>query len=216
MELPEPVRLANLLRIIIEEPEIAEDISEQFISQDMAAAYWRPMGQSLSKIRTASELDVWCGKWKERLHNEVDFPDPPVDGGKPLRPLASAQDMRREAREMRNCLDELINSVLGGRAYFYHWGGPQRATVMLETCSESEWYVSRVLGPGNAVIGERLVRRITRIMNQQLGVTSPGTQISNRAPQEALISCKPNKNWPATRREVRVARAMSAGSSYPS
>jgi hypothetical protein len=89
---------------------------------------------------------------------------------------------------MRNCLDDLIGDALWGRAYFYHWGGPQSATVMLETCSERDWRVGQILGPGNEKIDVGLVRHITYLVEQRLRPTSVKT--SFQAPIEKSISCK--------------------------
>ena len=194
LELPEPARLPNLLGIIIAEPDISEDLGEiaRRIPKDMPAI-WHRMGQSLSKLRAASEIAEWCERWEERVLDEVNFPAAPFSGCKQLRPLSCGQEMRREAREMRNCLGDLIGAVLWGRAYFYHWGGRQPATVMLETSSESGWYVSRVLGPGNDMIGTKLVRRITQLVEQQLRPQPSTAQIPFHPSQEAMISCMPTK-----------------------
>jgi hypothetical protein len=191
LELPEPARLPNLLGIIVAGSDISEDLGEilRHIPEDMPAI-WHRMGQSLSRVRAASEIVEWCGRWDERILDEVNFPEAPFSACDQLQPLSSCQEMRREAREMCNCLSDLIGAVLGGNAYFYHWGGRRPATVMLEPCSESGWYVSRVLGPGNDTIGVSLVRRITRLVERQLRPQPSTAQFVFHPSKEMMISCR--------------------------
>ena len=210
LSLPVPVRLPNVLRVIVEDPDVSFIMDELFLRipklpQEMLCR----MGQSLSNVRTASETQEWCVRWEDRILEQANFPKPPFEEIGSLRPLTDAEDMRREGRKMRNCLGDLIHTVLWDRTYFYHWDGPLPATVMLESCSESGWHVRRILGPDNDVVGGRLVRRITRLVNQQLGAPSPNTQPSNHTSQEVLFSCEPIKHWPATQLEVRAAQEMS-------
>jgi hypothetical protein len=199
LELPEPAQLPNLLKLLIAEPEIAEGMSEicgQFPTD--APAIWQRMTQSLSEVRTAFDLDEWCASWEERLLDEVEFPKPPFEGGNLLRPLSCARDMRREAREMRNCLDDLVGSVLWGRAYFYHWGGPMPATVMLEPDPECGWYVSRVLGAENASVPDREVQCVIRLTDELLCLPSGNeptscNQVSSYPSKEEKVLCIPAK-----------------------
>jgi hypothetical protein len=217
LELPEPARLPNLLGFIIAEPDIFEDLGEiaRQIPKDMPAI-WDRMEQSLSTVCAASDIAEWCEKWEERILDEVDFPKAPFAGCEQLRPLNSGQEMRREAREMHNCLVDMISTVLRGRAYFYHWDGPLPSTVMLEPCSGGGWYVSEILGRDNAVIAGQSVRRITRLIEQRLRMPSPNTQSPNQLAQEALFPCKPIKNRAATRQDMQAVQETSAGSCFQS
>mgnify|MGYP006425436489 CR=1 FL=1 len=213
LELPEPARLPNLLGFIIAEPDIFEDLGEiaRQIPKDMPAI-WDRMEQALSTVCAASDI----AEWEERILDEVDFPKAPFAGCEQLRPLNSGQEMRREAREMHNCLVDMISTVLRGRAYFYHWDGPLPSTVMLEPCSGGGWYVSEILGRDNAVIAGQSVRRITRLIEQRLRMPSPNTQSPNQLAQEALFPCKPIKNRAATRQDMQAVQETSAGSCFQS
>jgi hypothetical protein len=190
LALPEPARLPNLLKILMAEPEISDELGaiNWQIPMDRSAIRHR-MGQSLSKIRTAGQISKWCDRWSKRILGEVEFPKAPFAGYGPLRPLSSGQDMRRESREMRNCLDDLIGTVLWDGAYFYHWGGQQTATVMLQAKSEGGWQVSQILGPGNEDVSDGLVRRITRLVERHVR-PQPNTKPTSTCPsKEDLITC---------------------------
>ncbi len=214
LRLPKLARLPNTLRIAIEEPDALDELYELFLRiPRIPRTVWGRMGQSLRDVRTPGETLEWCIRWEDRVLEQANFPKPPFEAHGFLRPLVDAREMRRMGREMNNCLGDLIHTVLSGRTYFYHWDGPLPATVMLETCSESGWRVGRILGPDNDVVAQRLVQRITRHVNRQLGAPSPKTDTSNRPSQEALFSCIPNKYPTATRADLRVARAMSVASS---
>jgi len=209
LSLPAPVRLPNVLRVIIEDPDVSYIIDELLLRIPiLPPEMLRRMGQSLSKVRTPRETLEWCVRWEERVLKQAIFPKPPLEECGPLRPLTNAEDMRREGREMRNCLGDLIHAVLLDQTYFYHWDGPLPATVMLETCSESGWYVRRILGPDNDVVSDRLVREITRHVNQQLGAPFPNIDTSKQPEQEVLFSCLSSKNWPETRQEIQAAGAI--------
>jgi hypothetical protein len=190
MGLPEPARLPNLLGIIIAEPDISEELGEivRQIPADMPSIWYR-LGQSLSRLRAGNEIAEWCQRWEDRILDEVNFPEAPFSGCRRLRPLSSGQDMRREGREMRNCLGDLIGDALWGRAYYYHWGGAQPATVMLETCPERGWRVGRILGPGNEEIDTGLAGHIAYLIGQRLHPTP--TEIPLQSSREMLISCMP-------------------------
>jgi hypothetical protein len=190
LALPVPARLPNLLEILIAEADLAGELAAIILQfSNDRPEIWHRMGQSLSKIREADQITKWCDRWNSRILGEVDFPKPPFAGCGRLRPLSSGPEMKRESREMRNCLDDLIGDVLWDGAYFYHWGGAQPATIMLETCPEQGWRVGQILGPGNEEVDAGLAGHITDLIGQRLRPTP--TEIPQQSSRESLISCMP-------------------------
>jgi hypothetical protein len=210
LKLPNIARLPNILRIAIEVSGDLDELHDFFLENPrVPGKVWDRMGQSLREVRLPGETWEWCFRWENTILDQVDFPKPPFGKHGSLRPLVDAKEMRRESREMNNCLGELIHTVISGNTYFYHWDGPLPATVMLETCSESGWHVGCIFGPGNEAPSQRLVQRITRQVSRQLCAPASSPQVSIRPSQEALFSCIPIKHAPATRADLQVARSMA-------
>ena len=63
--------------------------------------------------------------------------------------------MRREAREMQNCLDEMVPGVVEGSTYFFHWNGGEPATVMLVRDPGHGWCFQKALGFDNQPVGRK-------------------------------------------------------------
>jgi len=131
-ELPDWICLSNLLPIL-EEPDAVAAIKATFKTHlwDLSPALKRGVIKSLSLVKSFHELEPRLQAWRERLLSREPFPDPPIPGNDRLKPLTSAAEMRREAREMRSCLHKLIAEVFEGAVYFYSWNGPERATVLV-------------------------------------------------------------------------------------
>ena len=122
----------NLLPIL-EEPGAVAAIKATFKSHlwDLSRELQRGVIKSLSRVKSLRELEERLQVWRERLLSRERFPQPPIPGNDRLKPLTSAAEMRREAREMRSCLHKLIAEVFEGAVYFYSWHGSERATVLV-------------------------------------------------------------------------------------
>jgi len=130
--LPDWICSPNLLPIL-EEPGAVAVIKATFKGHlwDLSRELQRGVIKSLSRVKSLRELEERLQLWRERLLSRERFPQPPIPGNDRLRPLTSAAEMRREAREMRSCLHKLIAEVFEGAVYFYSWHGSERATVLV-------------------------------------------------------------------------------------
>jgi hypothetical protein len=131
-ELPDWICLSNLLPIL-EKPEAVAAIKVTFRTHlwDLSEDLRRGVVESLSHVKSLAELEARLQVWRGRLLEREPFPKPPIPGNDHLKPLTSAAEMRREAREMRSCIHKLISEVFGGVVYFYSWKGSERATVLV-------------------------------------------------------------------------------------
>ena len=144
--------------------EILRNISEKSAS--------RVLG-SLQNIRSVSDIIGWTKRWSVRLLSKYKFPPPPFLEAGALTPLASAQDMIRECKEMNNCLDTLIKDVLAGHSYFYSWRGSERATVMLNRFPELGWMPTEALGKSNKPVCSSTELEIREAISNQIKRISP-------------------------------------------
>ena len=97
------------------------------------------------------ELLTKLSRCKVQLLSKEPFPQPPIPGNQRLVPLCSAAEMRRETREMRNCLHKMIEEVFAGQVYFFSWKGAQWATVLV-IYKGSELAHLEVKGKANAAV----------------------------------------------------------------
>ena len=179
--LPELLLAPNVIQILRREPASARILSRlldpdsgsplRLLGELVARAgpEWRRRTlQSLKRVRSFDDLLAWSERWEGRLTEAVRFPRPPVAAGRHLVPLSSAEAMRREALEMRNCLDALVPSVLEGSAYFFHWDGGEPATVMLERDPAAGWQFHKVLGFDNQPVDDKTDRYIRALVRTRL------------------------------------------------
>jgi hypothetical protein len=81
------------------------------------------------------------------LHDEDDepfFPRPPLRHAL-LRPITSADELRAEARFMRNKLESLLPTARSGLHCWLHWNGPEPATVQFGR-DGAGWRLESILG----------------------------------------------------------------------
>ena len=115
---------------------------------------------SIETVGSLADLTKWARKWKASLIQMIDFPPPPMPGNHRLIPLSSASDMRREGRDMRNCVHDLIPMVVANHNYFYHWGGREPATVMLLKSRHNGWLFGDARGLGNGPLSDQTQQNI--------------------------------------------------------
>jgi hypothetical protein len=107
-------------------------------------------------------------RWHDRLSRTLPFPPPPIRGNGLLVPIASAEDLTREGREMRHCVADYADDVRAGIVYYYRWLGDERATVQLaagEDCGT--WLVEEALGVGNAPLSAATLAAIGQVVASQ-------------------------------------------------
>ncbi|MCX7633669.1 MAG: PcfJ domain-containing protein [Turneriella sp.] len=118
--------------------------------------------QSLCTAKNLRELE-------QRLHNlsfafklERPFPAPPFAGTAQLRPVTSGNELVAEGKYMHNCVAGYTESVLRGKHYFYHFTGPEEATVLLRREEKELWVVTEHLGLRNSRLKEKTLVALYR------------------------------------------------------
>ncbi len=190
------------VRILWREPSSAETLGELLRKEpgsalrvlggllDGAGPEWRRRTlDSLKRVRTLDDLLSWGERWEHRLTEAVSFPSPPIEACEHLAPLSTAGAMRREAREMRNCLDAMVSDVLEGSTYFFHWDGGEPATVMLERDPGIGWRFHEALGFDNQPVGRETVLYIRSLVQGRLpGTKNPGLDRCAMTPRGAELT----------------------------
>ena len=170
--LPDWICSPNLLPIL-EEPEAVVAIKATFKAHlwDLSRELQRRVIKSLSRVKSLHELEARLKVWRERPLTREPFPQSPVPGNDRLKPLTSAAEMQREAREMRSCLHKLIAEVFEGAVYFYSWNGSERATVLV-IHSLGKLAHLEVKGSRNADVSPDTMSDIRSLVEEQFSLGS--------------------------------------------
>jgi len=148
--LPTEFRLPNIPHLLLDQDtEIYALAVLKKIIEQLDPGERGKVADSFRHIRSLDELDDWHSKWGWKFLRHESFPFPPFPGTDRLRPLTNIDALLKEARRMGNCLDTLIEDVLDGGVYFYHWVGPEPATVMLRSDCQIGWGLYEALGKNN-------------------------------------------------------------------
>lgn len=91
------------------------------------------------------------------------LPAPPFAVRNMLEPLTTEMAMIHEGDEMRHCVATLVDKVVAGKAYYYRWLGPERATVAIRK-SDAGWIVGPIKGRRNAKISAATIVEITELV----------------------------------------------------
>lgn len=179
--LPEEYLLPKLVRMILDQGLAIDEIDTDHeatviadlhnIRQMHTKLHTNQMTRvtsSIEAVRTFSGLAKWTRKWKVILIQLIGFPPPPIPGNHHLVPVSSASQMRREGRDMRNCVQELIPSVVAGIAYFYHWGGCEAATVVLLNNPSHGWFFGEARGHDNKPLSDQTNRFLRATVTEAL------------------------------------------------
>jgi hypothetical protein len=169
-KLPDWICRPNLLPIF-ENPEAVAEVKAALKAHlwDLSRDLQRGVIKSLSRVKTVQDLKPRMEEWRERMLSREPFPSPPIPGHGLLRPLGSAAEMRREAREMRSCLHKLIAEVFDGAVYFYSWHGAERATVVV-VHSPGVLTHLEVKGRRNADVSADTIAEIRSIVERQFAI----------------------------------------------
>ncbi len=190
--------LPNVIRAFLSEPDVAlalrtmsggpgffgvEAVVELF--PETPEPWQRRVIDSLARVGTIDEFMAWGDKWEERLVEIVRFPVPPIGPRQGLIPLSTPAAMRAAAREMQNCLGEMIPDVLSREVFFYRWDGSEPATVMLDQNPEGGWRFSHALGFGNEPLADHTRSHIQSLIENpfRAGMT-PDRGVSATNPSE--------------------------------
>ncbi|MEO1137368.1 MAG: hypothetical protein AAFW68_12310 [Pseudomonadota bacterium] len=95
-------------------------------------------------------------QWVEAHYERLPFPQAPTgaltDGqGVVLRPVNTASDLIRTAREFDNCVDNYLWEAITARSYFYRFENNMRriAVAELKPVPGAGWAINDILGPKN-------------------------------------------------------------------
>jgi hypothetical protein len=191
--------LPNVVRIFLSEPAMVAAFQAAIgdngysgilavcdLFPEAPASCQRRAIDSLARVRTFGEFMAWGDKWEERLVEIVRFPIPPIGRRQGLIPLSSPAAMRTAAREMQNCLGDMIPDVLSREVFFYHWNGPEPATVMLDQDPEEGWQFSEALGFDNEPLADHTRNHIQSLIENPLraGITTDRSEPGTNSPEK--------------------------------
>ena len=77
------------------------------------------------------------------------FPQPPFAAAAEWYPIRTRRELRREGREMRNCIATYAALVAARLCFIYHWKVRENATVLLWKDGSSRWIVGDAKGYNN-------------------------------------------------------------------
>ena len=165
-ELPDWVCLPNLLPIF-EQPDAVTAIRKTFggLLWGLSFGDRRGVIESLRYVRSVPELLTTLSRCKVRLLSKEPFPPPPIPGDRSLVPLRSAAEMRREAREMRNCLYKMIEEVFGGCVFLFV--GAARNAPVLVIGDGTRLAHLEIKGRSNAAVPEATVSEIRALVEDE-------------------------------------------------
>lgn len=108
------------------------------------------IAKRMEAVRNMSDIDGLKERWDSRIAAIAPFPHPPVTLPQPFEPIDTFRKLKSEGRRMNNCSVEYLAEVLAGKSYFYHWSGPEAATVRLIHTSTGGWLPEDISGCRNA------------------------------------------------------------------
>lgn len=195
--LPSEFLVPGVVRILLEDPALATCWLEdgytgmlgvtRHLQELLSSApdAWRSrIMTALRGVSDVEELGNWAARWQDRLTEFLRFPPPPFPTQGRLAPIATAAEMRSEARRMRNCLRRKIASVIDNRAYFFHWDGEEQATVLIENESGRGWRFTEALGRDNTRLSPQTVAYICALVERALNRRHQGEFRANRSPAD--------------------------------
>ena len=124
---------------------------------------------SIRGVRTMDDFVGWLNAWEDKLLLGQPFPRPPIPGTGALRPPTDTGAVFGEGRAMDNCADSLLEDVLEGAAFLYHWAGPEPTAAMLARNVGAAWRLEEVLGAANKAVGRGTRRTIEAVVAGLLG-----------------------------------------------
>lgn len=185
---PAEVLGAKAFQLLIRDPDAArvrrllaaglEDFCDLMRSADQDFA--GRVKESLRAVSAPPGFSAWCDKWEMRLVEHVQFPAPPFVPVSHLQPIDSFDALRREGRDMRNCVADHVSDVVSGRTYFYRWRGAERATVMIERNEKGGWRVAEILGRNNREVQEQTVERACHFFARAGVLTGGKPEVATR------------------------------------
>ena len=125
----------------------------------------------LGSLQTVTSRDALLARmeaWEAWMWESQPFPPPPIHGGGNLVPLPSVAALRREARQMQNCLADMIEDVIIGQTYYFSWYGQERATVALWCDEDNEWTLGEYAGYKNCKLSRQTELAIRYVVREQL------------------------------------------------
>jgi hypothetical protein len=155
----------------------------------------------IGSLRSAKSPDAakkLVDKWYLHILKIVTFPEAPLRPHKYLVPLDSSDAMQREAREMNNCVMDLIDDVFNDFCFFYHWCGPEPATIRIwqdPEFGDGSWRLKDAAGVNNDELSDQSVNYLISLVRNlsPIDISNPEITISNPTIDEVLEQVGENK-----------------------
>jgi hypothetical protein len=185
-------------------------------------AHWKEQarlhGRPLARLESLAALDrAWSGALGRAAPRTEkpsrDFPPPPIEENAHIRAIRTAEELRREGRQMHHCAGGSAQRVRSGRAYFYHLHEPENATVCIRP-TPSGWRIEAARGACNRPVRPSTMDWLDRWLR---GGQAPPPPAAGTAPAAVRLPCPappPRRPAPATE-SARHPPAGAAGSQLP-
>jgi len=124
---------------------------------------------AIRNVGTREEARRMVRRWEEKLSKFISFPEPPLLPHNQLIPLSSPDAMRQEAHSMQNCLSDLVGDVISGGVFYYHWEGPEPATVRIrndDLKGQSQWIFADATGARNRKLPKILIDHLKSLIDR--------------------------------------------------
>jgi hypothetical protein len=152
----DPLLLDHRIVVQFTDVEDARKVSEAFhLIRAFSSTTDEEWGRMIEQV-AADGGKITCSirRWLARADR---LPAAPFDGGKTLKPLATASTLVDAAKRFQNCLRGKIHLVLSGRVAYYEHTGEVPAIVEIAPLSSGQWGVIGIYGIGNADISPKMV-----------------------------------------------------------
>lgn len=180
---PEWMALPNVLTALSELASDEDAIADKLVPESLVRLHASQVEAAVRTLKTVnggSELIQAIFKIEQRTLERAPFPPPPIRRHGLLVALQSSQDLKREARAMRNCVASYTPAIMTGGCFLCSWQGSERGTVELIRDGRGGWTLSSFAGHKNAPLSLRTVRAIAETLAEALEarsrppLTSPG------------------------------------------
>ena len=127
---------------------------------------------AIRNVGTPEEARRMVRRWEEKLLEFISFPEAPLSPHNHLTPLSTPDAMRQEAHSMQNCLSQMVGDVVSGGVFYYHWEGPERATVRIRNTNPKgggQWIFAGAAGARNRKLPNMLIDYLKSLIDRLEG-----------------------------------------------
>ena len=139
------------------------------LKQISSPRFMQAVSESFATVRSSEDILDRCDKFLGQIAvNFKPFPQPPFKGTKTFQAIETLQNLRKEGREMLNCVgeDSCLRSVINDEVYYFRWLGREKATVEFIRTKQNEWLLSQVKARENRPVSRKTLVEIQTKVNQ--------------------------------------------------